>query len=71
MKSAAFALLFPALIVSGCTKTRTCECTRTDLSSGTTTQDTYTIRSKKKPVKEACKNYEQSDAFEKVTCKLK
>jgi hypothetical protein len=71
MKSAVLVSLLAALLAAGCTKTRTCECTRTNLATGATTQDTYTIKSRKKPVKEACKNYDQSDAFEKVTCKLK
>jgi hypothetical protein len=60
-----------ALCLGSCVKTRTCDCTRTTLSSGATKQDTYTVKTKKKFAKEACKDYVREDGFEKVTCELK
>jgi hypothetical protein len=70
MKSTAITTLLAAFFLASCVKTRTCECTRTNLSTGGTTQDNYTVKTTKKYAKEACKNYLQEDSFEKVTCTL-
>lgn len=67
----AYSIILLAALLTGCIKTRTCDCTRTNLSTGETTEDTYTINSRKKAVKDACKKYALSDSYEKVTCKIK
>jgi len=71
MKKILLVAAVAAFTITSCKKDRTCECTFTDKTDGSVEKITYTIKTTKKKMNDACDGYAVETSYDKVSCEVK